>query len=85
MTVSTKNTVIWQNRSYFGGDRIGITPDGSFIIDLFTTPPDIHRGTYFTSIPISTLSYRSKHKTLCGVRDDGHKFISYATTDISIV
>jgi hypothetical protein len=65
MTVNIESTFEFNREQFFGGDRVGFTEKGEFIVSAFTTPPPSPRGTYFTVIPISPTAYRLKNKRTC--------------------
>lgn len=67
----TDEPIHWEGRTFFGGDEIGFTDDGSFVLGLYSTEPAPQRGTYFTSLPISDKPFRKLHPTKAAVRDDG--------------
>lgn len=63
MTIQINEKLKFNNEKYYGAKDIGFE-DGSFVVDLFTTPTDKkHVGSFFTTIPISPLSYRKTKKT----------------------
>ena len=63
MTIQINEKLKFNNEMYYGAKDIGFE-DGSFVVDLFTTPTDKkHVGSFFTIIPISPLSYRKTNKT----------------------
>ncbi len=76
-TIATNETIKWEGRDFYGGQEIGFTPDGGFVLHLYTTEPAEMRGTYFTSLPISPASYRKKHATKVAVRDRGDSISIY--------
>lgn len=78
MSIATDKPVRFEGREYFGAKRIGFEEHGSFILDLFTTPPPEPRGGYFTVLPISPKHYRQTvHKTQAGYRDDSDSLVVF--------
>jgi len=75
--IQTDNSPIeWGGRQYFEARELGFSEHG-FVVSLFTTKPDEHRGSYFTCVPISPLTYRKKYPTKAAVRDWGTELIIY--------
>jgi len=76
--IKTDDTRIeWEGRQYFEARELGFSREGGFIVSLFTTEPDEHRGGYFTVVPISPPAYRKKHPTKAAVYDNWHEIIVY--------
>lgn len=64
MSISTNAIITFNGQSFHGASRLGVS-DGSFVLELFTTPDDGsgYRGTFFTIIPISTVASRQVYPT----------------------
>lgn len=75
MTIKVKGELEFGRVKYFGAEQIGFTEEGSFVVDLFTTPPPKPCGGYFTVIPISPAEYRRENPTKAAVRDDGNSIV----------
>ena len=77
MTISTESNIAIDGEKFLGAKKIGFTDDGAFVMDLFTTPPPMPRGSYFTVIPISSSSYREIRNTGTFVVDNGEYITIY--------
>lgn len=64
--------------NFFGGEELGFNERGNFVISGFTTLPDSfgRRGTYFSSLAISSKEYREKYPTQCGFKVTSKKSIT---------
>jgi hypothetical protein len=57
--------------------ELGFSTHGSFVVHAWTTPPGSPRGSYFTSVPISPLSYRRKYRTCAAFDRLGGELVVY--------
>jgi hypothetical protein len=55
--------IVYNDKVFSGIEQLGFTEDGTFIVDIWTTPVADRRGGFFTVLPISPLGHRKEHKT----------------------
>jgi hypothetical protein len=76
--IKTESYIKWEGRQYFEALELGFADRGGFIVSVFTTPPDQHRGRLFTIVPISDAKYRARNKgSRAAVLDEGSELIIY--------